>query len=195
MLDLLYISSFSDPDMWLQCLTQGMVIKGTYYYTDHLISLNSISSGSSYHLVSYLSLTAHSPLILMQWQQDLRYHPDRRYAEFILQGIQEGFRVGFDNSQPLQPASSNLPTADSSIITNYLSNEVRLNRMWRYPRNLIPNGIHTSPVVAIPKRNKPGKYRLIMDLSSPKNSSVNDGIDPTLSSLSYASIDHLSALI
>ena len=34
-----------------------------------------------------------------------------------------------------------------------------------------------------------------MDLSSPKNSSVNDGIDPTLSSLSYASIDHLSALI
>ena len=34
-----------------------------------------------------------------------------------------------------------------------------------------------------------------MDLSSPKNSSVNDGIDATLSSLSYASIDHLSALI
>ena len=53
----------------------------------------------------------------MQWQQDLRYHPDRRYTEFILQGIQEGFRVGFDNSQPLQPASSNLPTADSSITT------------------------------------------------------------------------------
>ena len=34
-----------------------------------------------------------------------------------------------------------------------------------------------------------------MDLSSPKNSSVNDGIDPTLSSLSYASINHLSTLI
>ena len=78
MLDLLYISSFSDPDMWLQCLTQGMVIKGTYYYTDQLISLNSISFRSNYHLVSYLFLMAHSPLILMQWQQDLRYHPDRR---------------------------------------------------------------------------------------------------------------------
>ena len=67
--------------------------------------------------------------------------------------------------------------------------------MWRYPRNLIPNGIHTSPVGAIPKRNKPGKYQLIMALSSPKNSSVNDGIDPTLSSLSYAFINHLSVLI
>ena len=42
---------------------------------------------------------------------------------------------------------------------------------------------------------KPGKYRLIMDLSSPKNFSVNDGIDPALLSLSYASIDHLSSLI
>ena len=84
------------------------------------------------------------------------------YTEFILQGIQEGFRVGFDNSQPLQPASSNLPTA-----ADYLSNEVRLNRMWKHPRNLIPNGIHTSPVGAIPKRNKPGKYRLVMDLLSP----------------------------
>ena len=34
-----------------------------------------------------------------------------------------------------------------------------------------------------------------MDLSSPKNFSVNDGIDSALSSLSYASIDHLSSLI
>ena len=34
-----------------------------------------------------------------------------------------------------------------------------------------------------------------MDLSSLKNFSVNDGIDPALLSLSYASIDHPSSLI
>jgi len=50
-------------------------------------------------------------------------------------------------------------------------------------------------VEAIPKKNKPGKYHLLMDLSSPKNFSVNDGIDPVLSCLSYASIDHLSVLV
>ena len=58
-----------------------------------------------------------------------------------------------------------------------------------------PQGIHISPVGAIPKKHRPGKYRLIMDLSSSKNFTVNDGIDPALSSLSYVSIDHLSSLI
>ena len=81
------------------------------------------------------------------------------------------------------------------MITDYLAKEVFLNRMWKCPLNAAPLGIHTSPVGAIPKKNKPGKYRLIMDLSSPKNFSVNDGIDSALSSLSYASIDHLSSLI
>ena len=67
--------------------------------------------------------------------------------------------------------------------------------MWKYPQEVKLNSLHLSPVGAIPKKNKPGKYHLIMDLSSPKNFSVNDGIDPGLSSLSYASIDHLSVLI
>jgi len=52
--------------------------------------------------------------------------------------------------------------------------------------------IYLGPVEAIPKKNKPAKYHLIMDLSSPKNFCVYDGIDPVLS---YASIDHLSVLV
>ena len=47
----------------------------------------------------------------------------------------------------------------------------------------------------IPKKNKPGKWRLIDDLSSPERLSVNDGVDVDRSSLSYASVDHLSALV
>ena len=34
-----------------------------------------------------------------------------------------------------------------------------------------------------------------MDLSSPAGASVNDGISPELSSVSYVSVDHLSSLI
>ena len=193
---LLDLSCFvSDPNLQLQCFTQGMVDKGSYLYTDHLISLNSFSSNSRCHLVSHLSLSAYSPLIISQWQQELSDHPDRRYSEYILQGISDGFRIGFNDFHLLQSASSNLPTSDVSIVSDYLTKEVQLNRMWKYPHNIVPNGIHISPVGAIPKKNKPGKYRLIMDLSSPKNFSVNDGIDPLLSSLSYASIDHLSSLI
>ena len=36
--------------------------------------------------------------------------------------------------------------------------------MWKYPLNAPPQGIHISPVGAIAKKHKLGKYRLIMDL-------------------------------
>ena len=41
----------------------------------------------------------------------------------------------------------------------------------------------------IPKKNKPGKWRLIVDLSSPEDASVNDGIEKEICSLSYTSVD------
>ena len=100
-----------------------------------------------------------------------------------------------NNSHILQSSTSNLPTPNSSIITDYLAKELFLSRMWKYPLNTAPQGIYISPVGAIPKKHKPGKYRLIMDVSSPKNFSVNDGVDPALLSLSYVSINHLSSLI
>ena len=44
-------------------------------------------------------------------------------------------------------------------------------------------------LLVIPKPHQPGKWRLIVDLSSPRGKSVNDGIDPLLCSLSYARLD------
>ena len=41
----------------------------------------------------------------------------------------------------------------------------------------------------IPKKSKPGKWRLIIDLSTPNGHSLNDGIEKELCSLSYVSID------
>ena len=38
-----------------------------------------------------------------------------------------------------------------------------------------------SPFGVIPKGHTPGKWRLIVDLSSPKGGSVNDGIPPVVS--------------
>ena len=51
-----------------------------------------------------------------------------------------------------------------------------------------PNNIHTSPIGVIPKKNRPGKWRLICDLSAPENHCVNDGIDPDLCSMKYISV-------
>ncbi len=52
--------------------------------------------------------------------------------------------------------------------------------------------IHLNSFGVIEKKHQPGKWRLITDLSSPKGSSVNDAIDPALTSLSYVSVDQVA---
>ena len=49
--------------------------------------------------------------------------------------------------------------------------------------------IQISPFGIIPKPHQPEKWQIILDLSSPRGSSVNDSIDPQLCSLSYARLD------
>ena len=46
----------------------------------------------------------------------------------------------------------------------------------------------------IPKGHNTRKWRLITDLSFPLNLSVNDGIDPSLCSLSYICVDQLAGI-
>ena len=67
--------------------------------------------------------------------------------------------------------------------------------MWKYPFHVSPPEIHTSPIGVIPKKNRQGKWRLIVHLSSPRGFSVNDGISSDLSTLAYTSVDHLASLV
>ena len=62
------------------------------------------------------------------------------------------------------------------VIGNYLDldQEVKLGGMRRDV--VSPPGVNLSHLGAIPKKNKPGKWCLIMDLSSPAGSSVNDNM-------------------
>jgi hypothetical protein len=55
--------------------------------------------------------------------------------------------------------------------------------------------IHCSPNGVIPKKNKPNKWRLIVDLSSPADHSVNDAISKEGSSFSYTSVDNVAEAI
>ena len=90
----------------------------------------------------------------------------------------------------LGSARNNLPSAidHADQISAYLSHERREGRLVG---PLPPNtaGVHISPIGLIPKPHQPGKWRLITDLSSPAEASVNEGIDPELCSLKYTSVD------
>ena len=83
------------------------------------------------------------------------------------------------------------------VVTKYLEEELRQSRIARVGSVETAQrlGIHCSPFGVIPKRNKPNKWRLIVDLSSPNGCSVNDGICKDLASVSYVSMDDVVACI
>ena len=138
---------------------------------------------------------AQSPLQLKAWSAALRSHPDTEFAGYILEGIQHGFRIGYNHTDhTCLPAVRNLPSATEhpDVISKYLTTEVAKGRMLGpLPTGTIPE-IQISRIGVIPKKSTPGKWRLIMDLSFPPTCSVNDGIDPKTSSLTYIRVDDIA---
>ena len=73
-----------------------------------------------------------SPLQLDQFQAELRHHPDESAVAYVISGIQDGFRIGFDPSLvSLKSASSNMRSSSEhpSVIDSYLQNEVSSSRV------------------------------------------------------------------
>ena len=52
-----------------------------------------------------------SPLKLGAWERALAAHPDAEYTQYLLRGIREGFRIGYDRRSPLRSAVANMPSA------------------------------------------------------------------------------------
>lgn len=139
-----------------------------------------------------------TPLRLGAWQEMMREHPDKWFADYILRGIEQGFRIGFHGEQAdLRARMRNMVSASEhpTVIAGYLQEEMSQGRVvcvgkMDKAREL---GIHCSPFGVIPKKNRVNKWRLILDLSSPEGGSVNDGIQKELASLAYLSVDDVVA--
>lgn len=137
-----------------------------------------------------------SPLRVDCFALELSTHPDPQYVYKILHGLQFGFHIGFHGAH-LKSAKQNNPTASSNpvVIDQYLANETRLGRVaGPFDTPPLPN-LHVSSFGVIPKKGQPGKWRLIVDLSSPRGFSINDGINPTEFSLQYVQVDHIVQMV
>ena len=132
-----------------------------------------------------------TPLNTDSWEVLLAEHTDRAFAGYVTQGLREGFRICFRWDAPLASAMCNIHSTRlrPAAISGYIADELSKGRMlgplpptWR-PR------LHVNRFGLIPKGHNTGKYRLITDLSFPQGRSVNDGITPALTSLSYITVD------
>lgn len=166
--------------------------KYCYKYINDLLSLDSCRP------VNALSLPEacrqiRTPLKVEVWASQLRNHPDKAFVNYILSGIREGFRLGFDyKDSKLLPARSNMRSAinNPKVITDYLEKEVTAGRVVSGVEQL---PLQISRFGAIPKSGEPGSWRLIVDLSYPQGRSVNHSISKDLSSIQYATIDQAVA--
>ena len=132
-----------------------------------------------------------SPLRWQEWDSRLSTYPDQRLRTYLVEGIRRGFRIGYSYDAACRHARGNMKSAQDNpqVIRDYLATELHAGRIVgpfdpkQYPY------IHTSRFGVIPK-STPGKWRLIVDLSSPEGGSVNDGIRETWCSLTYVTVDN-----
>ena len=156
----------------------------------------SVPVKSSIAVVSFTPLSPVSkvsPLQLDQLLAELRHHPDKSAVAYVISGIRDDFRIFDPSLVSLNSASLNMRSSSEhpSVIDSYLQNEVSFGRVaGPYPAQPFPS-LHISRFGVIPKNNQPGKWRFILDLSSPDGHSVNDGIpkSPFTCTVQYVSDD------
>jgi hypothetical protein len=134
-----------------------------------------------------------TPLQADQWDLLLQDHPDMEFTAYILSGISKGFRIGFDRLNALRKAKSNMAQAREhpEVVEAYLLKELERGALLGpFEPTAVPH-VHISKFGVIPKNHQPGKWRLIVDLSSPASKSVNDGIPSDLCSLTYMRLEQV----
>ena len=183
------------------CLTRGslsLLVTGTYRYLEDLRELQ--SHHSPYTVAQELN-NVNSPMLPLvhKWEEYLSDHQDKEFGEYIIRGIREGFRIGFNWSAPLAPAKRNIPSSYSlpREVEEYISKELgQGNFVGPLPLEKLSNEqiVQVNRIGVIPKGHNKGKWKLITDLSFPPGMSVNDGVTPELCSLEYVTVDKVAAL-
>ena len=168
---------------------------GQYRYTADLLQLSVATQISpiSHDWPRYIP-----PINMSTLTTYLNRFPDQIFARYIAEGLSSGFHIGYTGSRDnLRSTRCNHPSsrANSRVVDERISAELEAGRLLGpIPPHQAPT-VHVSPLGLVPKKHQSNKWRLICDLSSPSNHSVNDGISPTFCSLHYASVDDAMAII
>ena len=138
-----------------------------------------------------------TPLVLDAWRAALQSHPDRGWVECLLTEMHEGFCIGLIQTPQCQSTQGNALSATdkAEVVSSFLTLQCEKGRMLGPLPPEESTGVITSRMAVIPKKVA-GKWRLIVDLSSPHNGhSVNDNLRRHLSHVSYPSTDDAAMLM
>ena len=173
-----------------------MVPAGLYCYTADLRALDSGRASWPTVLPLAMRVTV-TPLHWREWQASLRNHPDEFFANFVVRGINEGFRLGYDYSiwyPQRSPRNMPLATKARTVVSAYLAKECAEGLVLGPYEEQFLLQLHISRLGVVPKHT-PGQWQLIVDLSFPEGHSMNNQISKFLCSLSYVSVAQAANLV
>ena len=87
-----------------------------------------------------------APLDWRAWEAALAAHPDRHFADYISQGVREGFRIGFDYTSRRESASRYMRSTveHPEAVYRYLEDECSKGRvLGPFPPSSVPQ-VHVS---------------------------------------------------
>ena len=136
---------------------------------------------------------AFTPLRPERFAHMLRNYPDTEFVQYFVEGLRNGFRLGYTGLQ-FERTTPNARTARDypQIVRDYVAKEVSSKHtIGPFDKPPFPNFVCSSLGV---RPKKLGGVRLIMDLSRPFNESVNDGISKEDYTLNFCSVDDAVAI-
>ncbi|XP_052428992.1 uncharacterized protein LOC127970440 [Carassius gibelio] len=144
---------------------------------------------------NYLS----TPVNIFRMTIELAHHPDKEFTNYLLSGLKHGFNPGVVCELTQNTVCRNLQSAlaEPDIVANLIKKEVDSGFMIG-PFNTPPFKTFRVSPIGVATRKFSGKKRLIVDLSSPHNStvpSINSLIPLDEFSLKYQDIDQAVELI
>ena len=115
------------------------------------------------------------------------YNPEE--VDYLVTGFREGFRIpATDFKTNINVCNHPSALTNEYVVTNIIDKEVKLGRVAG-PFHIPPfKEFHVSPLGLIPKGNG-SEFRLIHNLSYPRDESVNAAIDRSHTAVRYESLD------
>ena len=133
-------------------------------------------------------LSPSTPVCIPNLAYELKHYPDRQFATDLLHDLQSGCRIGYHDTR-YHRITPNLKSSllHPEAVTGALQKEISKGHTAGPFSSLPLPNLQCSPLGVVPKKD--GSWRIIMDLSSPRGSSINDFIDKEDYTLQYATFD------
>ena len=93
-------------------------------YMDELLALDTCRPGDVALFVDPFLLTSGPAIPVGSWWGYLAKHLDQRFAQYILQDLSEGFRIGFDRTHRTHLSTEKTKSANANklVVSTYIAN-------------------------------------------------------------------------